>query len=206
MQTWATGGKRLHSTAFGSLKGTPRYVSSATGAQSGCACARQQRKHPTPFGSIQDHLEIARILLKYNADVNSQNHHSSTPLLLASECGTPDLVQLFLDHNADLNACDGDGDTPLHCAALGGQLEVVRLLLKLNVEVNSRNNKGSTPLHLASAGYWEGNPDIVRLLLEHDAEVQAHNLSGQTASDVARGSEQQEIVQLLSQLGQHAAE
>ncbi|KAN0137681.1 Ankyrin repeat-containing domain protein [Lactarius tabidus] len=147
-------------------------------------------------------LEVARMLLEHNAEVDSQNSHGSTPLLLASELGSPDLVQLFLDHNADVHVCDAYGDTLLHCAAIAGRLEISRLLLKLDVEVNSRNNEGSTPLHLASAGYEAGNPDIVRLFLEHGADAQARNLSGKTASEVARGRNRQEIVQLLSQ---HAA-
>ena len=147
-------------------------------------------------------LDICRILLNRNAEVDSRTHHGSTPLLLASECGTPELVQLFLDHNADPHARDGDGDTLLHCAAITGHLEVVRLLLELNAETNSRNNKGSTPLHLASAGYEEGNLDVVRLLLDHGADAQAQNLSGKTASEVARGEDQQNIEQLLSE---HAA-
>ena len=147
-------------------------------------------------------LDICRILLNRNAEVDSRTHHGSTPLLLASECGTPELVQLFLDHNADPHARDGDGDTLLHCAAITGHLEVVRLLLELNAEANSRNNKGSTPLHLASAGYEEGNLDVVRLLLDHGADAQAQNLSGKTASEVARGEDQQNIEQLLSE---HAA-
>jgi ankyrin repeat protein len=95
--------------------------------------------------------------------------------------------------------CDADGDTPLHCATLGGKLEVAQLLLKLDIEVNSRNNKGSTPLHLASGGYRVGNPVIVRLLLDHGADAQARNLNGPTASEIARGPNEQEIVQLLTQ-------
>jgi ankyrin repeat protein len=154
---------------------------------------------PLHVAVSKGYLDICQILLERNAEVNSQTHHRSTPLLLASEVGTPDLVQLFLDHNADVHVCDADGDTPLHCATLGGKLEVAQLLLKLDIEVNSRNNDGSTPLHLASAGYRVGNPVILRLLLDHGADAQARNLNGQTASEIARGPNEQEIVQLLTQ-------
>ena len=149
------------------------------------------------------HIDICGILLERNVEVNSRNHHGSTPLLLASQYGPPDIVQLLLDNNADLDLRDSDGDTPLHCAAIGGQPEVAQLLLKLKVDINSRNEKGSTPLHLASAGFGEGNPDVVRLLLDHSADTQARNLNGETASEVARGQQRQEIIQLLSE---HAAE
>ncbi|KAN0141711.1 hypothetical protein V8E53_000202 [Lactarius tabidus] len=68
-----------------------------------------------------------------------------------------------------------------------------------NAEVNFRNEYGSTPLHMASLGYDGGHPDVVRLLLDHGADAQARDLAGHTASEVARGSKQQDIVQLLSQ-------
>ena len=167
-------------------------------------CAHDDKGNtPLHLALSNDHIEISRILLEYNAEVNSSNHHGSTPLLLASQYGPPDLVQLLLDNNADLDLRDSDGDTPLHCAAIGGQPEVAQLLLRLKVDINSRNEKGSTPLHLASAGLGEGNPDVVRLLLDHSADTQARNLSGETASEVARGQQRQEIIQLLSE---HAAE
>jgi ankyrin repeat protein len=154
---------------------------------------------PVHLAASHGSLEIARKLLELNAEVNSKNSHGYTPLFNASGHKHTDVVQLLLDHNADVYVRNGDGDTPLHRAALRGQLEVARILLKLNVGVNSRNNEGSTPLHFASEGWVEGNPDVVRLLLDHGAGAQVRNLSGQTASEVARGSKQQEIVQLLSQ-------
>jgi ankyrin repeat protein len=52
---------------------------------------------------------------------------------------------------------------------------------------------------MASLGYDGGHPDVVRLLLDHGADAQARDLAGHTASEVARGSKQQDIVQLLSQ-------
>ncbi len=157
---------------------------------------------PLHKAAINGHLEVAQILLECNVEVNSRDDHGSTPLLVASEFGHPDVVRFLLGHNADVDVRDSDGDTPLHCAALGGQLEVARILLELNVEVNSLNNAGSTPLHLASKGWPAGSTVVVRFLLEHGADVYVRDLSGKTASEVARGPEQQEIVQLLSQ---HAA-
>jgi ankyrin repeat protein len=153
---------------------------------------------PLHWAACHGYLEICRILLNHNADINSKDDHGTTPLLIASSSGTPDVVQFLLDQKADLYACDSDGDTLLHCAAIGGQLEVARLLLTLNMDINSRNNEGSTPLHLASAGYDGGCTEVVHLLLDHGADVHARNLNGETLSEVARGPEQQEIVQLLS--------
>ena len=158
---------------------------------------------PLQFAARNGLLQVTRKLLEHNAEVNSRNHHGSTPLLLASQLGRANVVRLLLDHNADAYARDDDGDTPLHCAARGGQIEVAQILLKLNVEVNSRNNEGSTPLHQAVLGWEEGSAGLVRLLLDYGADALACNLRGENAFEVARGSEQQEIIRLLSQ---HAAE
>ena len=155
------------------------------------------------FAAENGLVEVAHILLEYNAEVNSRNHHGSTPLLLASEHGHTEVVQFLADHNADVHVHDADGDTPLHCAALRGQIEVARILLERNVEVNSRNHTGLTSLHQASVGQRKGAAGVVRLLLDHGADVQVCSLSGKTASEIARGPEQQEIIRLLSQ---HAAE
>jgi death-associated protein kinase len=152
------------------------------------------------------HVEIARMLLEYKAEVNFRCHHGCTPLHYAAAFGTPDVMQILLDHDADPHVLDSDGDTPLHCAAFDGQLGVALLLLKLNVDLNSRNNKGYTPLHQASEGKKGGNPDIVYLLLDHGADAHARNLDGQTASEVARGPHKQEIVQFLANHGAEAAE
>ena len=148
-------------------------------------------------------LDITRKLLECNAEVNFPDHHGYTPLHHASLGGYPDVVQLLLEHNADVDVHDAEGNTPLHCAAFSGHIEVSRTLLELNVIINTRNNKGSTPLHQAAAGLVEGSAGVVRLLLDHGADVHVCSFDGETASEVARGSERQEIIQLLSQ---HAEE
>jgi ankyrin repeat protein len=57
---------------------------------------------PLHYAARGGHLEVARIVLERNVKVNSRNGHGSTPLLLASERGTPNIVQLLPDHNADV--------------------------------------------------------------------------------------------------------
>jgi ankyrin repeat protein len=161
---------------------------------------------PLHLAASGGHLEAARTLLELKADVNSLDGKGSTPLHRALE-GVPRgpdivrLVRLLFDNGADLHARDNSGDTPLHSAASRGHLEVTRMLLEHNAEVNPKNSHGSTPLHLASAGTGNegGNLDVVRLLFGHGADVKAQNLNGEIASQLAHGSYQQEIVQLLSQ-------
>ena len=153
--------------------------------------------YATAFGN----LEVARLLLERHADANDRDDNGVTPFLHAAHAGIIDLVQLLLDHNADEYTRDNDGNTALHFAAARGHIEVARLLIKRSAEINAQNDTGSTPLHRASQGLLEGNTDAVRLLLDYGADARARNLNGKTASEVARGSKQQEIVELLSQHG-----
>ncbi|KAH0579586.1 hypothetical protein H2248_002437 [Termitomyces sp. 'cryptogamus'] len=91
-------------------------------------------------------LNIVKLLLKYNADVDARNHWGETPLHLAASLGHLDIVGLLLKHNADVNARDQWGETPLHQTACVGHLDVVQFLFNHNADVHARNNKGKTPL------------------------------------------------------------
>jgi len=112
-------------------------------------------------------IDVVRLLLDHNADVDARDNDGDTPLLCAAVCGQLKVVQILLDRNVEINARSNDGSTPLHIASEG-------------------------PL-----GQFERHPDIVQLLLDHGANAQLRNLNGKTASEVARGPRREEIVQLL---------
>ena len=76
-------------------------------------------------------LEVARILLELNADVDSRNNEGSTPLHLASEGyeeGRVDVVQLLLDYGADVKARNLSGKVASEVARGPKQQEIVKLL------------------------------------------------------------------------------
>jgi ankyrin repeat protein len=153
----------------------------------------------TPLHFVASHgsLEVARILLERNAEVNSRNNHGSTPLLLASDRGNPDVARLLLDYNADVHVHNYLGHTPLQRAARRGHLQVARILLERNAEVNSRNHYGSTPLLLASE---YGSPDVMQLLLDHNADVNVRDGDGDTPLHRAVLRDQPEVARILLEL------
>ncbi len=53
------------------------------------------------------------MLLKNDADVNSEDEEGRTPLHYAAMYGSLGAVKLLIQNGADINACDGDGKTPL---------------------------------------------------------------------------------------------
>jgi ankyrin repeat protein len=156
------------------------------------------RLAPLHLAANCGHIEVARILLRYNADRNPQNTTGLTPLHLASRAGHPEVVRLLLEHGVDANTQDSAGKTSLHKASANGYHDVARLLLEHGVDVDALDKHLSTPLHLAS---HNGNSETVRMLIEHGADVDAKNDEGRTALQLALAKGLREITKLLSDHG-----
>jgi ankyrin repeat protein len=121
----------------------------------------------THYASGEGLVEVTRLLLQHNADVNAtdRNNNNYTPLHFASSKGYVTITQILLDHGADINAISDNG-TPLYQASIGGHLEVARLLLKRGADVNIQGPEHQTPFQAATK---EEHAQIAQLLLEHGA-------------------------------------
>ncbi|KAI9451379.1 hypothetical protein BJY52DRAFT_1175085 [Lactarius psammicola] len=93
----------------------------------------------TPLNAafVKGEVEIARILLKNGANINTLDDVGTSSLHRAAEFGHSAVVKLLLERQADINVLTlGDlAETPLHSAASAGELDVCRLLLKYGAEV-----------------------------------------------------------------------
>ncbi|HRN77783.1 MAG TPA: ankyrin repeat domain-containing protein [Candidatus Dependentiae bacterium] len=105
-----------------------------------------------------DYSAIVALLLKYNADVNTQNAEGETPLDQAIRNNNiPDkIVQLLLEKG---NANQKTKNKALINAVTQNRIEVVRMLLKHGAQQGTKNAEGKTVAQLA-----EGKPEIQALL------------------------------------------
>ena len=126
--------------------------------------------------------------LQGGANPNERNSIGYTPLHLASQSGTVEMVAALLAAGADPNARQGSGLTPLHFSSSGGTVEMVRALLAASPDANVRSDDGRTPLHEAAA---HGSAQIIVALLAAGAEVDAQTADGRTPlhRGAASGSE-----------------
>ena len=138
--------------------------------------------------------DLLKQLLGMGADVNGAGGQGETPLHIAVSQGRTEAVDLLLEKGASVDATDLAGRTPLHVAAHTGDVEILARLIKAGASVNSADYSGTTALHRAVA---RGNFDAVKKLLEKGAKVDMENDEGKTPLDLARESENENLIDLL---------
>jgi ankyrin repeat protein len=114
--------------------------------------------------------------LTAGAQVNINDLHEWTPLMIASELGFVEAVRVLIRHGAAVDKV-AHGFTALMLAAMNGHTEVVAALLEGHADPNYKNDRQWTAL-LEAARFHHLGP--IRLLLEHGAQVNACNSTSTT--------------------------
>ena len=71
-----------------------------------------------------------QMLLETDVDINAQDHHLKTPLMVSAEKGNVSSVMMLLARGADINLCDADGDNFLDIAIDYHMVEVCAAVLE----------------------------------------------------------------------------
>ncbi|MCY3538150.1 MAG: ankyrin repeat domain-containing protein [Cyanobacteria bacterium MAG IRC4_bin_6] len=71
-----------------------------------------------------------------------------TPLHVAADSETLEVIKVLVDGGADLNARNEDGLTPLHVATQERNPEVVKMLLDAGADPKARDSEGRIPVEL----------------------------------------------------------
>lgn len=97
---------------------------------------------PLHDASERGNIDIVRLILDTEPDVNAENWQKITPLHLAASYGRIEVVQLLLERGANIDAQDSNGMTPLHRAAFQNHSEIVQFLISSGCDHQLLNNDG----------------------------------------------------------------
>jgi ankyrin repeat protein len=96
-------------------------------------------------------LSIVNILLEHHADANSVDKSGWTPLALASENNSTEIVTTLINHGADQNihVPSFGGETPLMTAIRKNNLQMLKVLVAAKPDLTLANSQGRTALSYA---------------------------------------------------------
>jgi len=132
------------------------------------------------IATINNKLEILKLLLDYGIDPNEISSSEDTALFCAAKSfKTTEMTNLLLEHEADPNIQDNYGNTALiviMSEVMGSVgVDTTKLLLEYGADPNIQNNMGKTALMGAY------NIRATKLLLEYGADPNIQNNMGKTA-------------------------
>lgn len=115
---------------------------------------------PIMMAACRGRVDIMESLVKYWADVNTQDSGGKTVLMYAV-LSNSDAVEYLLNQGADIDKQDNDGNTALMIAATAPQCGTLTKLLEYGADVNIKNKKGKSALDYANKA------DVRNLLIKY---------------------------------------
>ncbi|WP_237662912.1 ankyrin repeat domain-containing protein [Sutcliffiella horikoshii] len=101
---------------------------------------------------IDQHIEMATLLIQYGAHVNMQDYLGETAALhFAAQNNSAEITEVLLKNGAEIDLEDINGNTPLSDAIFyfRGDEKVIQQLLKHEADRERKNKHDVSPLELA---------------------------------------------------------
>ena len=117
-------------------------------------------------------LDVVKLLIERNADVDGRTSTDSTPLRVAAHDGHLDVVRCLVESGADVNARTQYEATPIMVACDYGHLSIITYLINKGAFVDLQAKDGNTALHYAAQ---RGHLEVVSQLLSLGAPQLPNN-------------------------------
>jgi ankyrin repeat protein len=132
---------------------------------------------PLGWAAHRGNIEIVKLLLEHNADINgSEKKWRTSPLIEAIEWKHWEVAKFLIDKGADINKRNKEGKTALSWAVINKNVELTKILVDKGANVNNVDRWGYCVLEDACSddhlfAIKETNDDIIRYLVEHGAKT-----------------------------------
>merc|ERR1719399_701866 len=100
-------------------------------------------------GARKNALDLVRLAVSYDGDLDSANASGQTSLHVSTEAGHVVFVKHLVELGAMLDPRTAEGETPLHCAARRGQTRIANYLIAQKADVHATNEQGDSVVELA---------------------------------------------------------
>jgi ankyrin repeat protein len=146
-----------------------------------------------------NNFPVMKCLLDNGADVETIDITGNTPLLLACNHNSLEMVKYLVEvGGADIDVKDKNGNTPLLLACKNNNLEMVKYLVEVGgTDIDAKDN-------YINALWWackNNKLEIVKYLLDNGADVETIDITGNTPLLVACKNNKLEIVKYLVETG-----
>lgn len=149
--------------------------------------------------SAHGRLDIVKVLLKQDFNVNLLDYSGQTALHSAAGYGKEEIIEYLLLQQADATIQDSDGRTALHYAAGHGELTILcKMLSAWMGGLEAEDKDGRTPLHFAAS---RGHLEVIQELFKRGANMNKPDKTSRTALHLAAGYGSLQAVQLLLENG-----
>ena len=113
--------------------------------------------------SINNHLEIVKLLIKFGANPRIVTQNGESSLTLACMQENKEICQALIIAKADVNEIDKHKRTPLLKAARhNSKNDILQLLLNSGARPDIADEEGNTPLHCAAS---RGTMEVAKFLM-----------------------------------------
>ncbi|XP_063927802.1 uncharacterized protein LOC135140972 [Zophobas morio] len=130
---------------------------------------------PLELAIKQGNVNMVRLFLEKNVDVDSTDGYGMKPLHLAAKQSNLEILVMVLERSKSVDVRTSNSRTSLHFTVENGNLAFCEYLLEKKARVNVSDETGKSCLFLAIIfGHWE----IFELLLKHNANVDAFDNEG----------------------------
>lgn len=152
-----------------------RYIIRKLGisARSTCSATRTTALH---YACRRGYLPIIKYLVEdCKANVNAVMKGKLTPVLLAAQHCTTDVVFYLISKGANVKQIDIKGWGLVHYAAKSGNYELLLALEQYGISMHSKTKINEMPIHIAAQS---GNIEVVKLFMALGQDIYSYDSKG----------------------------